>query len=250
MSGAPKPNDLRKVHTVQHANNHFDLTRINTTACRPAAMTIPMCAVLVTAAFLLAGGGCASKKPAALRTDCPSLDADDYYFPKGALDPSRSKIDGMLRDWYSKYLRAMMEPSVSCGARSAGYAYRFLWLRCSHHPIAVRVESDGSSVTLNAVEVLGDGEHEPGKIVKRIQRALTAAEEREFLAKLQRVDFWEMPKKQDRFGAEGAEWIVEGAENGHYQVVERWSPKAGPYHDFGKFLLDLAGFTILPLELY
>ena len=98
-----------------------------------------------------------------VRPECPSLDAEDYYFPKGALDPSRSKVDGITRDWYSKYLRAMMEPSLSCGQGPDGFAYRFLWLRSSHHPIAVRVEKDGSSVTLNAVELDGTGEQCAGR---------------------------------------------------------------------------------------
>ena len=100
----------------------------------------------------------------------------DYYFPKGALDPSRSKIDGLTRDWYSQFLRAMLEPSLSCGQGSDGFAYRFLWLRSAHHPIAVRVEGSGSSLTLSAVELDGTGGHAPGEIVKRVQRALSPAE--------------------------------------------------------------------------
>lgn len=234
---------------MQHVNDDFDVTRVNVGVRSWAAPAIPMGVVFLAAAFVLAGGGCASDKPQVLRTDCPSLDADDYYFPAKALD-SRTKIDKMLQNWYGGYLKAMMEPSISCGVKPNGYAYRFLWLRSAHHPIAVRVQKDGSSALLVAVELAGDGEHTPGKILHRSQRLLSPTEEKEFLTKMKLAGYWEMPKNQDRFGAEGAEWIVEGAENGQYQVIERWSPKAGPYRSMCQVLLDLAGFRISELDTY
>jgi hypothetical protein len=212
-------------------------------------MRILITGVVLVFAILLAGWGCATKTPA-VRSECPSLDAGDYYFPKGALDPSRPKIDGFLRGWYSKYLRAMLEPSLSCGARPDGFAYRFLWLRSFHHPIAMRVEKNGSSVTLNAVELDGTGGNAPGRIVKSVQRELSSAEQGEFLAKLDRVDFWKLRKNEERFGLDGAQWILEGAENGQYRVVERWSPESGPYHDVCVLLLGFTGITISPLDFY
>jgi hypothetical protein len=212
-------------------------------------MRIPTAGIVLAFIILLGGLGCATKTPA-MRPECPSLDARDYYFPEGALDPSRPKIDGFLRNWYSKYLRAMLEPSLSCGARPDGFAYRFLWLRSFHHPIAVRLEKNGSSVTLNAVELDGTGGNAPGGIVKSVQRELSAAEHSEFLDKLNRVDFWRLGKNESRFGVDGAQWILEGAENGQYRVVERWSPESGPYHDVCVLLLRLTGVTIPPLDFY
>src|SRR3974390_3773163 len=63
--------------------------------------------ILIAALFLVLflGAGC-STAPPAFRSQCPPPDAADYYFPQGAVDPMRPKIDGMLREWYSKYLRA------------------------------------------------------------------------------------------------------------------------------------------------
>jgi hypothetical protein len=212
-------------------------------------MRIPMTAVVLVCVILLDEWGCATKTPA-VRPQCPSLDAGDYYFPVGALDPARPKIDGFLRDWYSKYLRAMLEPSLSCGARPEGFAYRFLWLRSFHHPVAMRVEKNGSSATLNAVELDGTGGNAPGGIVKSVQRELSAAEQSEFLAKLSQVDFWRLRKNEDRFGLDGAQWILEGAEDGQYRVVERWSPASGPYHDVCVLLLKFAGIKIAPLDFY
>jgi hypothetical protein len=144
----------------------------------------------------------------------------------------------------------MLEPSLSCGQRPDGFAYRFLWLRSSHHPIAVRVEQNGVSLALTAVELDGTGGHEPGGVVKRVQRALSPAEQDKFRTKLKEVGFWEMPKNEDRFGFEGAQWLLEGAEDGQYQVVERWSPKPGPYRDVGLLLIEFTGIAIPPLDYY
>lgn len=246
---APEMNNLRKVHTVRHHNFIAGRMRIDANAGRYSLMGIRSAAVILASAILLGGASCATKK-LSFRPECPSLDAGDYYFPKGALDPSGSKVDGILRDWYSKYLRTMMEPSLSCGPRGDGFAYRFLWLRSFHHPIAVCIEKDGPSVTLSAVELDGTGGRAPGEIVKRTQRALSLAEHNRFLAKLNQVGFWEMRRDQDRFGEDGAEWILEGIDNGRYQVVQRWSPGPGAYSDVCIVLLDLAGFKIPVTELY
>ncbi len=224
-------------------------TRIDTTVDGHSPIGIRIATAILASTILLCGGSCATKQ-LSHRPECPSLDAGDYYFPKGALDPSRPKIDGLLRDWYSKYLRVMQEPSLSCGPRADGYAYRFLWLRSFHHPIAVRLEKVGPLVTLNAVELDGTGGHAPGQIVKRTQRALSPAEESKFTAKLNDVGFWEMRRDRDRFGSDGAQWILEGVDNGQYQVVQRWSPGPGAYSDVCILLLDLAGFKIPPAEFY
>lgn len=208
-------------------------------------------AAALVCAIVLGGWGCSTKtEPLAVRPECPSLDAPDYYFPKGALDPSRPKIDKLTRDWYSQFLRVMMEPSLSCGQGPDGFAYRFLWLRGAHHPIAMRIEGSRSFLTLTAVELDGAGGHAPGEIVRRIQRELSPGERDKFLTRLSRIGFWEMPKNQDRFGLEGAQWILEGVEDSQYQVIERWSPGAGPYRDFGLLLIEFTGIWIPPLDYY
>jgi hypothetical protein len=228
----------------------LDARSIEDERCKESpSMRSPIPAVVLTCAILFSGGGCSTKTPD-FRSECPSLDAADYYFPKGALDPSRPKIDGITRDWYSQYLRAMLEPSLSCGQGSGGFAYRFLWLRGLHHPIAVRVEESGSSITLSAVELDGAGGHAPGEIVKRIQRVLSPAEQSKFLTRLSRVGFWGMRKNENRFGLDGAQWILEGAEDSRYQVAERWSPAPGAYRDLCLLLIEFTGIFIPPLDYY
>ncbi len=234
---------------MQHCKEISHAAGGDPTVGRYSSLRIPIPIIILVCVILLGGWGCATKTPA-LRPECPSLDADDYYFAKGALDPGRPKIDGLLRNWYSKYLRAMLEPSLSCGTRPDGYAYRFLWLRSFHHPIAMRIEKNGPAVTFNAVELDGTGGNAPGGIVKSVQRELSSAEQSEFLAKLARVDFWNLRKNEARFGVDGAQWLLEGAENGQYRVVERWSPPPGPYRDVCLLLLEFTGIKIPPLDFY
>jgi len=249
MPRAPETNDLRKVHAVQRHSDVSNVTKIDTTIGWYSPVRIPIPTVILASAILLCGGSCSTKKPS-FRSECPSLDAGDYYFPKGVLDPSRPKVDEIIRDWYSKYLKAMMEPSLSCGARKGGFAYRFLWLRSFHHPIAVRVENDGSAVTVNAVELDGTGGSRPGGVVKRTQRILSRAEQNQFLAQLNQVGVGEMQREAGRFGEDGAQWVLEGTENDQYQVVQRWSPGPGAYRDLCDLLLNLAGLRIPVTEFY
>ncbi|MCU0913325.1 MAG: hypothetical protein MUC88_02035 [Planctomycetes bacterium] len=249
MPRAPKASDSREGRTVPRRPDVAPVTWIGTTAGKSHSIGTAIAAAVLLCAVGAGGWGCAARTPS-LRAECPSLDAVDYYFPKGALDPARAKVDNVLRDWYSQYLRAMLEPSLSCGQPAGGYAYRFLWLRSFHRPIAVRIEEDGSSATLSMVELDGTGGRGPGNIVRRTSRALSPAEQSKFLTQLNRVGFWEMKKNQDRFGMEGAQWVLEGTEKGQYQIVDRWSPGPGAYRDACLTLLEIAGVSIPRAELY
>lgn len=234
---------------MQRHNDTSNTTRIDTIIGGRPSRRIPVQAAILVSAILLCGWSCATKK-SSFRLACPSLDAGDYYFPKGILDPHRPKIDEMIRNWYSKHLRAMQEPSLSCGERTVEFTYRFLWLRTFHHPISVRIEKEGSSVTLSAVELDGAGGYAPGGIAKRVHRALSSAEQEKLLTKLNRIGFWEMRTNQNQFGPEGAQWVLEGAANGQYHLVDRWSPGFGAYHEVCLLFLELAGLAVPPANVY
>src|SRR5690349_15429772 len=87
----------------------------------------------------------------------PPVKVDDRtFFPVGTFRVSsdRGDTDSHQRNWYSKHLRAMSEPSLSSG-NYTGDVYRFLWLRTWGRPIVVRVESDAHAWLLTAVELDG-----------------------------------------------------------------------------------------------
>jgi len=51
-----------------------------------------------------------------VRSSCPVVDTDDFFFPPRVLEAERA--------WYSKHLKPMGEPSLSCGVGSGAEVYR------------------------------------------------------------------------------------------------------------------------------
>ena len=180
----------------------------------------------------------------------PERPPNDYFFPKGALDPSDSWSDEFRCDWYSKHLRAMEEPSLSHGRGIDASTYRFLWLRTFHNPISVRIQEDGPSFTLSAVQLDGAGGYDPGKVAKRVKRTLPPAKQQKLIAKLNGIEFWKMETTGGGGGLDGAQWILEGVRNAQYHVVDRWSPDPGDYRDTCLLFLELAGFSIPSEQIY
>jgi hypothetical protein len=66
---------------------------------------------------------------------------------------------------------------------------------------------------------------------------------------IQESGFWSLPPHGNIKGADGSEWIVEGAAS-HYHVVSRWTPGAGPIRAIGEQFLDLAGWRYPVREMY
>src|SRR5579863_4673922 len=69
---------------------------------------------------------------------------------------------------------------------------------------------------------------------------LDAQKVAKFLAALERTEFCKMPKEYYRHGFDGAEWILEGVQNGTYHVVERWCPDNTPFRQVARDLFKLA----------
>jgi hypothetical protein len=178
------------------------------------------------------------------------------YFPPGVFETASQGQDSKA-NWYAKHLRALHEPSLfELSKDSRVEAYRFLWLRFSHHPIAVRivVRSSGSG-WIRVRMTSGQGGSEPRRIIRYGVSWLTRRKTQSFLAALQSADFWNLdtlPAGNGGIGGPGgAEWIVEGVQNGHYHVIERHSPDAtDPVRAIGVLALTLGRFRIRPGEVY
>jgi hypothetical protein len=186
-----------------------------------------------------------------------------YFFPKGSFSDSiiankENDMDKFHRDWYSTHLKSMKEPSFSILEQKIESAYRFLWLRSFHHPIAVRIEKIGDQIILHAVELDGYGGYKPGKIKKFIEKIISLDDYQKHCELLAEIDFWNMNTILSNINldgtitinADGAHWILEGSSNGKYHVVDRWSPEPGKYREACLFFLKLAGFKIQADEIY
>ena len=177
------------------------------------------------------------------RLECASSSSDLFFFPAGVFaDRARTgdfDHDAGLRRWYSKPLRAMAEPSLSC-KQPRGEVYRFLWLRSRARPVSVRVADRGDGATLSAVELDVYGK------ARRVERELSPTEWAEVVTGVGRVEFWQMRTEDDDRGLDGAQWILEGRKRSRYHVVDRWSPDSGAYRELCLSLLKLAGMLPAP----
>ena len=75
----------------------------------------------------------------------------------------------------------------------------------------------------------------------------------QFLHRVQALDYWNLPTREEKkgtIGVDGAQWILEGVQNGKYKVVDRWSPRSGPVRDLGLAMVHLAGLRIPSHEIY
>jgi hypothetical protein len=172
------------------------------------------------------------------------------YFPIGTLGSDYPGQDTFISEWYTKHLRAMGEPSLSDANGAPEFACRFLWLRSFHHPMAVRIQKNGTSTILHAVEFNGAGGYSPGKVAKEVNRELSQPELDAVMARLNKIGFWQMETKDGSRGLDGAEWILEGSQGGKYHVVSRWSPEHGEFRDLCLYLVQLAGFDISAGRIY
>jgi hypothetical protein len=178
--------------------------------------------------------------------------AQHQYFPPGALD-SFPRSNQFLSDWYSKQLKALDEPSLwSLSKTQKEQAYRFLWLRTFHRPVAVRIEvnADGTS-RLTTKMASGAGGYDPGQLVLNSKSLVTKEQTDSFLGKITGLLFWELAPTREPGGVDGAQWILEGVKDGKYHIVDRWSPKDGPVRAIGLIMLtELAKLKIPDKELY
>jgi hypothetical protein len=173
------------------------------------------------------------------------------FFPKNSLDERK---DDFKAKWYSHQLQALNEPSLwEMKSSPSTHAFRFLWLRTFHHPIAVRIElkPDGTGILTTKV-ANGAGGYSPGTLTQDKSRTLAKAEVDAFLVKVEKSGFWAAPNPvNDQEGTDGSQWIIEGVRNGKYHVVDRWSPSKGVAHDLGMLLaFDLAKLNIPANEIY
>lgn len=164
-----------------------------------------------------------------------SLAAQQQFFPKSALDP-------FLVSWFSRELTVLKEPSLWQLSQSdkAAEVYRFVWLRTFDHPVAVRivVNPDGRGTATTKASSGTAGFH-PGHPIEDKTTGLSAAQVRAFLVRLKTANYWALAAEDSAAprGCDGAEWILEGARNGKYHVVDRWSPDKGSYRSLCLYVL-------------
>lgn len=72
-------------------------------------------------------------------------------------------------------------------------------------------------------------------------RTITPQQVVGFAATLDSIQFWQLPTELPQMGEDGADWILEGVQNGQYHIVLRWCPTKTPFGKPARILFDLAG---------
>jgi hypothetical protein len=205
--------------------------------------------------FILTAAGVSARpqnKSVPFPVDPP--DIHPRYFPVGVFQDSSDTgwYRGFKERWYAKHLRSMNEPSLSVASKDAALvAYRFVWLRTFHHPIVVRltIQADGTGM-LNAKETDGQGGYRAGRLFRNDAAEIARSQVSQFLNLLRKAAFWSLATEETSGGLDGAQWILEGVEKGHYHVVDRWSPKNGDYRSLCLYLLELSKLKVETNEVY
>jgi hypothetical protein len=111
------------------------------------------------------------------------------YFPTGATN-----------NWYSMQLYKLGEPVLFSNV-SKKEIYRFTWLRTFHHPIAIRVEKNGTVYTLYWKMCDGAGGYDSGKLIVSMSRPLSKKEWNIFTRSLITINFWNIKKDKMNYQA-------------------------------------------------
>ncbi len=163
------------------------------------------------------------------------------YFPPGTFT---SRAASFQIAWYSKDMYRLGEAPLWPPTENEK-TFRFTYLGAFTGPKAV------------ALTILPDGSGKVSMVIlhespeqKREEQLFTVTDDRvaDFLQHLERAHFWEMPAESQTRGLDGAEWILEGMQDGKYHIAVRWcpglyerSPEDEAFAKSARYLLKLVG---------
>lgn len=161
--------------------------------------------------------------------------------------------------WYGKHLLAAGEGSLEPTRRAGRMTYRFTYLPSFSNPIVIRLERDGTRVTLVSKRLSGLGGYEPGFVEAELAVDLSREDGDHFEAIFGQLDFWKLVSHDvlvDRrlrlcrlgltvcwLGGDGEMWILEAADETRYHAADRWSDVSGPFREAGLFLMERSGLV-------
>jgi len=164
------------------------------------------------------------------------------YFPPQTF--AGRAADFQIR-WFSADMYALGESPLWPNPAGILTTYRLTYLPAFAGPTVISLTLSSNGAARIAIKTLGED-----RDVVKVDRTLPASQEqvRRFLALLDQAHFWSTPTELPSRGKDGAEWILEGVQDGKYRVVARWSPNIERQSDeeiefaeAGQFLFELVG---------
>jgi hypothetical protein len=139
--------------------------------------------------------------------------------------------------WFSRDMSLLQEKPMWPPSSDREPTYRLTILPAFSPPQEVSLAvlpDDTGTITFRAVNFDGSA------LDTDRTKVLSSQNVAEFVSEVDRDGFWQLPTKEISYGFDGAEWILEGVQNGHYHVVVRWSPRNTAFGNMGRSLLKLA----------
>jgi hypothetical protein len=172
-----------------------------------------------------------------------SSQSDQQYFPVGVFDKN-PQMSAYKERWYSHFLAAIEEPSLlEASRRDDTHSYRLL-LVSSGRALVVRValHADGTGVLSGRLAASHPYEADSMEVKDFVP--VSKEEVQRLMILLQSADFWSMPTQEAEdkyhYRMDGSQWVLEGARNHSYHVVDRWSPHKTDYGRVCAYLMELS----------
>ncbi|MEQ1643091.1 MAG: hypothetical protein ABL959_06570 [Pyrinomonadaceae bacterium] len=128
---------------------------------------------------------------------------------------------------------------------NADEIYRFFWLRTFHNPYVFRAYRIGDDKFIVSKMTDGKGGYGIGTVADQKTRQLTDAEWCEFIALLDKANFWSKEKVDvKKLANDGAMWEMEGYRERRYYITGEQSPAGGEFREACLYLMQLSGFKI------
>ena len=179
------------------------------------------------------------------RLACKHPNEDEFFFPAGILLPPQSgaPFDEFIRRWFSKSLRRMDEPSLTCETPSAD-TYRLLSLPTWGPPIAIRVMLASPTARVEVRRLSGSGGYDPGTLFANSTKSLSTTDVDRLKNAIAHSAFWSTPTydADDMLRVrDGTEWVLEGRSGNRYHVVFRGLPEPSKFRELCLLVLRLSG---------
>ncbi|MFY9559591.1 MAG: hypothetical protein WAQ52_05090 [Terriglobales bacterium] len=174
------------------------------------------------------------------------------YFPPRTFYGDFATLDAGVIRWYSACLSMLREPSLWAASKdSRRQTYRFLWLRTWDQPISIRIDrnADGSGTLTLKVATSSVG-CEANKLQTSRTKNLTKEEFASVVDQFTTSGFWTAAPTEHSSGKDGADWVLEGAMDGQFHAVKRWSPQKGSVRQLALLILRLSDFRVAEDRVY
>ena len=171
----------------------------------------------------------------------PDAGGNAEYFPPGAFHSDHEELDTFVREWYSRILLLLGEPSLlERPAEDETPVLRFTYIPTWSPPAAFRAYAKGGAYFLAVKFADGQGGYDPGRLAIDRLVELSAATFEALQAAFRAAPVCGAAPDV-ALGFDGSEWIFEISGAGGYCVTDRWRPGSGPYRDLGERIMKIAG---------